>query len=87
VFTANGGSVADPLVIGTPDGHGLFAGIPIAVVADVSVSGHCGAFTCNAGTGYVGAPEPSTWAMMGLGFAGLGFAAFRRARGARLLEA
>ena len=23
-------------------------------------------------------PEPSTWAMMGLGFAGLGFAAFRR---------
>jgi hypothetical protein len=25
-------------------------------------------------------PEPSTWAMMALGFAGLGFAAFRRAR-------
>lgn len=23
-------------------------------------------------------PEPSTWAMMGLGFAGLGFAAYRR---------
>ena len=27
-----------------------------------------------------GAPEASTWAMMGLGFAGLGFAAFRRGR-------
>jgi hypothetical protein len=25
-------------------------------------------------------PEPSTWAMMLLGFAGLGFAGFRRAR-------
>jgi hypothetical protein len=28
----------------------------------------------------IGVPEPSTWAMMLLGFAGLGFAAFRRAR-------
>jgi hypothetical protein len=26
-----------------------------------------------------GVPEPSTWVMMGLGFAGLGFAGFRRA--------
>jgi hypothetical protein len=25
----------------------------------------------------VGTPEPATWAMMGLGFAGLGFAGFR----------
>jgi PEP-CTERM motif len=31
----------------------------------------------------VGAPEPSTWAMMLLGFAGLGFAGYRKARGAR----
>ena len=29
-------------------------------------------------------PEPSTWAMMTLGFAGLGFAAFRRKAGSRL---
>jgi PEP-CTERM motif len=28
-------------------------------------------------------PEPSTWAMMLVGFAGLGYAAFRRGRGAR----
>ena len=27
-----------------------------------------------------GVPEPSTWAMMALGFAGLGFAGFRRAK-------
>ena len=45
----------------------------------------------NAGTGeiggkmgtIVGTPEPSTWAMMLLGFAGLGFAGYRKARGAR----
>jgi PEP-CTERM motif len=29
------------------------------------------------------APEPSTWAMMLLGFAGLGFAAYRRASQSR----
>ena len=28
-------------------------------------------------------PEPSTWAMMLLGFAGLGFAGYRKARSAR----
>ena len=28
----------------------------------------------------VGAPEPSTWTMMALGFAGLGFAGYRASR-------
>ena len=32
-----------------------------------------------------GVPEPSTWAMMGLGFAALGFAGYRRARTDRSL--
>jgi hypothetical protein len=32
-------------------------------------------------------PEPSTWAMMLLGFAGLGFAGYRRARAGRALAA
>jgi len=32
-------------------------------------------------------PEPSTWAMMALGFAGLGYAAFRRSAKARALAA
>jgi hypothetical protein len=32
-----------------------------------------------------GVPEPSTWAMMVLGFAGLGYAAFRRNSTARVL--
>jgi hypothetical protein len=32
-------------------------------------------------------PEPSTWAMMLIGFAGLGFAGFRRAQKARMADA
>ena len=35
----------------------------------------------------VGAPEPSTWAMLLLGFAGLGFAGYRRARTAHTFAA
>ena len=31
-------------------------------------------------------PEPSTWAMMALGFAGLGYAAFRRNSKGRALR-
>ncbi len=86
-FTANGGSAATPFVIGAPLGHGLFPKDNIAFVADLSISGQCGDFACTAGTGFVGAstftpavPEPSTWAMMLLGFAGLGFAGYRRGR-------
>jgi hypothetical protein len=33
------------------------------------------------------APEPSTWAMMVLGFAGLGFAGYRRTRKAAAVAA
>jgi hypothetical protein len=32
----------------------------------------------------VGTPEPSTWAMLLLGFAGLGFAGYRKAQGGRI---
>jgi hypothetical protein len=35
----------------------------------------------------VGTPEPSPWAMMLLGFAGLGFAGHRRARAGRAMRA
>jgi hypothetical protein len=35
---------------------------------------------CMGGGGQPGVPEPSTWALLMLGFAGLGFAAFRRAK-------
>jgi hypothetical protein len=31
-------------------------------------------------------PEPATWAMMTIGFAGLGFAGYRKTRAARLAQ-
>lgn len=84
-FKASGATTADPFVIGSPSGHGLFAGDQIAFVADLSISGSCGNLSCAAGTGFVGSslvvaavPESSTWAMMMFGFAGLGFMAYRR---------
>jgi PEP-CTERM motif len=80
-----GATVADPFVIGAPLGHGLFPTDDIAFVADLSVSGSCGNFSCVAGTGLVGSslvvtavPEPTTWAMLILGFSGIGFMAYRR---------
>jgi PEP-CTERM motif len=42
----------------------------------VNFSSTRNAFEFSLGT--IGAPEPSTWAMMVIGFAGLGYAAFRR---------
>ena len=48
-----------------------------------------GTTTFNAAFSLSGAvvPEPSTWAMMLLGFAGLGFAGYRHARKARFASA
>ncbi len=48
-FTVNGGSMADPLVIGAPLGHGLFPTDNIAFVADLSISGSCGDFIVHGG--------------------------------------
>jgi hypothetical protein len=86
-FTANGATSADPFVIGSPKGHGDFPNDFIALVADLSVSGDC-LSACTKGTGDVGTtlslsstapvPEPSTWAMMIIGFLGLGLMAYRR---------
>ena len=44
---------------------------PISVTIDATVTGDIS-----------GVPEPSTWAMMAIGFAGLGFAGYRKARDA-----
>jgi hypothetical protein len=89
-FTASGATSADPFVIGSPLGGGLFPTDNIAIVADLSVNGACGS-PCTAGTGDVGStlvttavPETSTWAMMILGFLGVGYMAYRRKNGAVL---
>jgi hypothetical protein len=71
-FTITGVSVSDFVA----NSKGFFA------VADVLGSRGTGEAGGNMGT-VVGTPEPSTWAMMLLGFAGLGFAGYRKARSAR----
>jgi hypothetical protein len=38
-------------------------------------------------TGFIAAPEPSTWAMMAVGFAGLGLAGYRQSRKAAAIAA
>ncbi|HEX9171011.1 MAG TPA: PEP-CTERM sorting domain-containing protein [Roseiarcus sp.] len=85
-FMAFGASPTDQFVIGSPLGGGPFAGAVVPFVANLSVvpgtTGLCpaGGDVC---TGLVAAPEPSTWGMMLLGFAGLGFVGYRRARSPR----
>jgi hypothetical protein len=94
-FTVSGGSTLDPFVIGSPvPPGGDFKGIPIAFVADLSIAGTgttpgglCpGSSACTGlvGTNAVTTPEPSTWVMMILGFAGLGYAGYRKTAGARI---
>jgi hypothetical protein len=65
--------------------------MPIAFVADLSVTTAAGGvFTGLVGSGPgapVSTPEPSTWAMMLLGFAGLGFLGYRKAKRAALSAA
>jgi hypothetical protein len=87
-FTVSGGSALDPFVIGSPvAGTGDFAGLVIPFVADLSVTGGTLCPGDTACTGLVGAPEPSTWGMMLIAFAGLGFVGYRRARGSQRLSA
>jgi hypothetical protein len=70
-FDIAGISVSDFVV----NSQGFFA------VADVL--GNVGTGDVGGKTGTIaGTPEPSTWAMMLLGFASLGFAGYRKARGA-----
>ena len=64
----------DILVIGAPVGGGGFTQDPVTFVADVSAN-----TTGLVGTGVASAvPEPATWAMLILGFCGVGFMAYRR---------
>jgi hypothetical protein len=77
-FTASGADAAHPFVLGQPRGAGSFPNFAVPVVANLSVEP--GTALCRgdtACTGLVGAPEPSTWAMLLLGFTGLGFLGYR----------
>jgi hypothetical protein len=79
-FTASGADATHPFVIGTPRGAGNFLNLPVPFVANLSIAPNTA--LCpedSACTGLIGAPEPSTWAMMLLGFAGLGFLGYRKA--------
>jgi PEP-CTERM motif len=85
-FTATA-ELGSTMVIGSPLGGGPFAADVVPFVANLSVAagtaGLCpGETAC---TGLVGAPEPSTWGMMLIGFAGLGFVGYRKARASRRL--
>jgi hypothetical protein len=78
-FTASGADATHPFVIAQPRGAGNFANFAVPFVANLSIAPNtalCSEDT--ACTGLVGAPEPSTWAML-LGFAGLGFLGYRKA--------
>ncbi len=73
-------------------GNTLYLGAWGAATVDVEVSYWLTASEPGAGFGFtynnVSVPEPSSWAMMLLGFAGLGFAGYRRARaGSKTLAA
>jgi hypothetical protein len=65
----------------TYNGNQIFFGSDLAVDARSGNTGNAGA------TFTPGVPEPSTWAMMILGFAGVGFMAYRRKNKAALLAA
>ena len=84
-FTASGADATHAFVIGGPLGAENFLNIPVPFVANISIAP--GTTLCpedTACTGLVGAPESSTWGMMLLGFAGLGFLGYRKAFRARL---
>jgi hypothetical protein len=59
---------------GSPLGNRLVRITGLAPFTTASFSSTADAF----GFSLVSVPEPSTWAMMAIGFAGLGYAAFRR---------
>jgi hypothetical protein len=79
-FIASGANADNPFVIGSPRGAGAFLNFPVPFVTNLSIAP--GTPLCQgeaACTGLVGAPESSTWGMMLLGFAGLGFLGYRKA--------
>jgi len=77
-YTVNAAdSVFGDFVIGASAGNGYFGD----AYGDLSPA----SLTVSSGAVAAAAPEPSTWAMMLVGFAGLGFAGYRRRKTAALV--
>jgi PEP-CTERM motif len=57
---------------------GAFNNVPVTMIIDATQSGGPGSVISVSGSNSSVVPEPSTWVMMLLGFAGLGYAAARR---------
>jgi hypothetical protein len=64
---------------GTVTGGG-FHNVPVSMIIDATQSGGPGTVISVSGTNSSAIPEPSTWVMMALGFAGLGFLGYRKTR-------
>lgn len=79
VFDFGGGGVSEFEVLGIDPDLGLDPNNPTAFITDLTFEG-AGSFTGTMTPITVSVPEPSTWAMMLLGFVGLGFAGYCRAR-------
>jgi hypothetical protein len=77
VTASSGGAVDPPDPIGAPGGDGP-GGSPTGPVDPIGTPGAPGGDP--PGGSPTAVPEPSTWAMLLLGFAGLGYAGFRRSR-------
>ena len=75
------GTIVAEASITLTTGANIACGRAIALTAAVTMdSNNVGIGGCDSPPGGSAVPEPSTWAMMLLGFAGLGFAGYRRAR-------
>ena len=81
-FDFTGGGVSEFDVTGIDVANGLSPTDPTAFVTALTFEG-TGNFTGTMTPITVSVPEPSTWGLMLLGFAGVGFVGYRRARKAR----
>jgi hypothetical protein len=75
----NGGDTGDTMVVGT-----ALNGLPEEPITVVNIIGSSFVFAGVNLSLTTAVPEPSTWAMMILGFAGVGFMAYRRRNSAML---